>query len=51
MSPLGIVGLVILAAALLILLISLLHPEGRKRPGGYLDEREPGQGKHEEPGA
>jgi len=41
MSPLGIAGLVILGAAVLILLISLLHPEGRKRPGGYLDGEDP----------
>jgi len=43
MSVLGIAGLVILAAAILVLLISLLHPEGRKRPGGYLDGQEPRQ--------
>lgn len=40
-SPLGIVGLVVLAAALILLLLSLLHPEGRRRPGGYLDGEEP----------
>lgn len=41
MSVLGIAGLVVLAVALILLLISLLHPEGRRRPGGYLDGREP----------
>ncbi|HEX4807060.1 MAG TPA: hypothetical protein VFU94_14270 [Conexibacter sp.] len=41
MSVFEIAGLVVLAAAILVLLISLLHPEGRKRPGGYLDGHEP----------
>ncbi|HXE46639.1 MAG TPA: hypothetical protein VN635_15760 [Conexibacter sp.] len=41
MSAIAIVGLIVLAAALIVLLISLLHPEGRKRPGGYLDGQEP----------
>ena len=41
MSLLGIAGLVVLGAALLILLVSLLHPEGLRRPGGYLDGQEP----------
>jgi hypothetical protein len=41
-SLLGIAGLVVLAIALVVLLVSLLHPEGRRRPGGYLD----GQGRH-----
>jgi hypothetical protein len=40
-STLGVAGLVVLAAALLVLLFSLLHPEGRRRPGGYLDGQEP----------
>jgi len=40
MSALGILGLVVLGAAVLVLLVSLLHPEGRRRPGGYLDGRE-----------
>lgn len=43
MSVAAIAGLVVLAAALILLLISLLHPEGRRRPGGYLDGREPGR--------
>jgi len=47
MSALGIAGLVILAAAVLVLLISLLHPEGRRRPGGYLDGQKP-QDRNEE---
>ena len=41
MSLLGIVGLVVLGAALVVLLVSLLHPEGRRRPGGYLDGNAP----------
>lgn len=41
MSVAAIAGLVVLAAALILLLISLLHPEGRRRPGGYLDGQEP----------
>jgi hypothetical protein len=41
MTALGIAGLILLGAALVVLLVSLLHPEGRRRPGGYLDGREP----------
>lgn len=41
MSLLGIAGLVVLGVALVVLLFSLLHPEGRRRPGGYLDGQEP----------
>ena len=41
MSLLGILGLIVLAVALVVLLVSLLHPEGRRRPGGYLDGQEP----------
>jgi len=41
MSALGIAGLVVLGAAVVVLLISLLHPEGRRRPGGYLDGHDP----------
>lgn len=41
MSLLGIFGLIVLGVALVVLLVSLLHPEGRKRPGGYLDGQEP----------
>jgi hypothetical protein len=41
MSLLGIFGLVVLGVALVVLLISLLHPEGLRRPGGYLDGQEP----------
>ena len=40
-SILGIAGIVVLAIAVLTLLISLLHPEGLRRPGGYLDGEEP----------
>ena len=42
MSLLGIAGLIVLGVALVVLLISLLHPEGRRRPGGYLQSHEPG---------
>jgi hypothetical protein len=41
MSALGIAGLVVLGVAVLVLLVSLLHPEGLRRPGGYLDGEEP----------
>lgn len=40
-SVLGIAGLVVLGLALALLLVSLLHPEGMRRPGGYLDGQEP----------
>ena len=51
MSALGIIGLVVLAGALLVLLFSLLHPEGRRRPGGYLDGQEPRPGDRPPPEA
>jgi hypothetical protein len=41
MSLLGILGLAVLGVALVVLLVSLLHPEGLRRPGGYLDGQEP----------
>lgn len=41
MSVLGIAGLAVLGVALIVLLVSLLHPEGLRRPGGYLDGHEP----------
>jgi hypothetical protein len=41
MSLLGIFGLIVLGVALVVLFVSLLHPEGRRRPGGYLDGQEP----------
>jgi hypothetical protein len=41
MSLLGILGLVVLGVAFVVLLVSLLHPEGRRRPGGYLDGHDP----------
>jgi len=41
MSALGIAGLIVLGIAVGVLLVSLLHPEGRRRPGGYLDGQEP----------
>jgi hypothetical protein len=40
-SVLRIAGLAVLAVALIVLLVSLLHPEGMRRPGGYLDGQEP----------
>jgi hypothetical protein len=53
MSLLGILGLAVLAVALVVLLVSLLHPEGRRRPGGYLDGQEPQrrEDEHEPPTA
>jgi hypothetical protein len=41
MSLLGVLGLILLGAALVVLVVSLLHPEGLRRPGGYLDGNEP----------
>jgi hypothetical protein len=43
-STLGIAGLVVLGLAVVLLLVSLLHPEGLRRPGGYLDGQEPSPG-------
>jgi hypothetical protein len=40
-SPLGIAGLALFVVALIALLVSLLHPEGLRRPGGYLDGQGP----------
>jgi hypothetical protein len=40
-TTLGIGGLVVVALAVIVLLYSLLHPEGLRRPGGYLDGEEP----------
>jgi hypothetical protein len=40
-SILGIAGIVVVALAVLVLLVSVLHPEGMRRPGGYLDGEEP----------
>ena len=51
MSLLGILGLVVLAVAVIVLLFSLLHPEGRQRPGGYLDGQEPRPRDEDRPGA
>jgi hypothetical protein len=48
-SVLGIAGLVVLGAALLVLLFSLLHPEGLRRPGGYLDGQSPQPGDDDTP--
>jgi hypothetical protein len=41
MSLLAILGLIVLGVALVVLTVSVLHPEGRRRPGGYLDGQEP----------
>jgi len=38
---LGYVGLAVVAIAIVVLLVSTFHPEGRKRPGGYLDGQSP----------
>lgn len=40
-NALGYVGLAVVAIAIIVLLISTFHPEGRKRPGGYLDGQAP----------
>ncbi len=48
MSLLGIFGLIVLGIALVVLLVSLLHPEGRRRPGGYLDGQEPQRNRHDD---
>lgn len=40
-SMLGIAGLVVLGVAVVLLLLTLLHPEGLRRPGGYLDGQAP----------
>lgn len=42
LSVSGAAGLIVLGVALVALLISLLHPEALRRPGGFLDGREPG---------
>jgi hypothetical protein len=48
-SVLGIAGIVVLVAALLVFLFSLLHPEGLRRPGGYLDGQEPQRRRDDDP--
>ncbi|HST43278.1 MAG TPA: hypothetical protein VLK58_27370 [Conexibacter sp.] len=35
------VGLAVVAIAVIVLLVSTFHPEGLKRPGGYLDGEKP----------
>jgi len=40
MSLPAVLGLIVLGVAVLVLLVSLLHPEGLRRPGGYLDGEE-----------
>ncbi len=47
-SVLGLAGLVVLALAVLVLLVTLLHPEGLRRPGGYLDGESPQRGDEDE---
>lgn len=42
LSLAGAAGLVVLGLALVALLISVLHPEALRRPGGFLDGRDPG---------
>lgn len=50
-SALGIAGIAVVAIAVVVLLVSLLHPEGRRRPGGYLDGQEPRTEESSEPRA
>jgi hypothetical protein len=38
---LGYLGLTVVAVAVVLLLISVFHPEARRRPGGYLDGKAP----------
>jgi hypothetical protein len=40
-NALGYIGLGVVAIAVVVLLVSTFHPEGRKRPGGYLDGKAP----------
>lgn len=40
-NVLGYLGLGIVAICVIVLLVSTFHPEGRERPGGYLDGQEP----------
>lgn len=49
-SALGIAGIAVVAIAVLVLLVSVLHPEGMRRPGGYLDGEEPWRDQDEGPG-
>ncbi|MDO8187500.1 hypothetical protein Q5424_10635 [Conexibacter sp. JD483] len=40
-NALGYIGLGVVAIAIIVLLVSTFHPEGMKRPGGYLDGESP----------
>lgn len=40
-SVFGYLGLLVVAVSIVVLLYSTFHPEGRRRPGGYLDGDEP----------
>jgi hypothetical protein len=40
-NVLGYIGLGVVAVAIVVLLVSTFHPEGRRRPGGYLDGQAP----------
>lgn len=40
-NALGYIGLGVVAVAVIVLLVSTFHPEGMKRPGGYLDGESP----------
>ncbi|MDO8209161.1 hypothetical protein [Conexibacter sp. CPCC 206217] len=40
-NVLGYIGLAVVAIAVIVLLVSTFHPEGMKRPGGYLDGESP----------
>jgi len=40
-NALGYIGLGVVAVAVVVLLVSTFHPEGMRRPGGYLDGESP----------
>lgn len=40
-NVLGYIGLAVVAISVIVLLVSTFHPEGMKRPGGYLDGESP----------
>jgi hypothetical protein len=47
-TALGWIGLAVVAIAVIVLLVSTFHPEGRRRPGGYLDGRSPQRDRDDE---
>jgi hypothetical protein len=40
-NTLGYIGLGVVALSVIVLLVSTFHPEGMRRPGGYLDGESP----------